>query len=158
MLINATLMYLSIQGLPEPIGRWWLGSKGGPVYSGFSGVVPHGENAAKAVSSELSETHRELMLGWQVEISGLNGKGNARQVEVRVNDRTGLPVDQVDAELRLQRPGAPSPILTLRLDETDAGLYAGALSLPGAGRWLVDIDLKRDGVVHHHSTRELIAS
>jgi nitrogen fixation protein FixH len=156
--INATLMYISTQGLPEPIGRWWLGSKGGAVYSGFSGVVPHGENAAKAVSSELSETHRELKLGWQVEVSGLNGKGNTRQVEVRVKDRTGLPVDQIVAELRLQRPGAPAPTLTLRLNETDAGLYAGAMNLPGAGRWLVDIQLKQDGEVHHHTTQELIAS
>jgi nitrogen fixation protein FixH len=156
--INATLLYISTQGLPEPIGRWWLGSKGGAVYSGFSGVVPHGEGAAKAVSSELSESHRELMLGWQVEVSGLDSTGNVRPVEIRIKDRTGLPVDQVDAELRLQRPGAAAPALTLQLNASGAGAYAGTLALPGAGRWLVDIQLKLDGEVHHHSIQELVTS
>lgn len=42
-------LYIANKGLPEPIGRWWLGSNGGPVYSGFSGVVPHNQEAATAI-------------------------------------------------------------------------------------------------------------
>ena len=155
--INATLLYISTKGLPEPIGRWWLGSKGGEIYSGFSGVVPHGEGAAKAVSSELSEAHRESMLGWQVEVSGLDSTGNTRPIQIRVKDRTGLPVDRVDAELRLQRPGATAPTSMLSLNAIDAGVYVGSLTLPAAGRWLVDVQLKQDGEVHHHSIQELVA-
>lgn len=154
--LNATLLYISTKGLPEPIARWWLGGNGGVVYSGFSGVVPHGQNAAKAVSSELSEAYRESLLGWQVEMSGLEGSGNTRPIEVRVKDRTGLPVDRVDAELHLQRPGAAAPVLTLPLDAIEAGVYAGALTLPAEGRWLVDVQLKQDGKVHYRSIQELV--
>ncbi|MBT9568577.1 MAG: hypothetical protein IV085_09800, partial [Thiobacillus sp.] len=101
--LNASLLYLSTKGLPEPIGEWWLGNDKGAVYSGFSGVVSHGQNAAKAVSSELTETHRESELGWQVEFSGLDVPDAARDIRVRVRDRTGLPVDGLKAELALQR-------------------------------------------------------
>jgi len=155
--INATLLYISTQGLPEPIGRWWLGSEGGAVYSGFSGVVAHDQDAAKAVSSELSEAHRESLLGWQVEVSGLDSTGRTRLVQVRVKDRTGLPVDRVTAELRLQRPGTPAPVLTLPLNATDAGVYSGSLALPAAGRWLVEFRLMQDGELHFHSIQELVA-
>lgn len=155
--LNATLLYVSTKGLPEPIARWWLGSDGGAVYSGFSGVVAHDQSAAKAVSSELSEAHRESLLGWQVEVSGLDGSGNTRPIQVRVKDRTGLPVDRVDAVLRLQRPGSAAPVLALQLNASEPGVYIGPLVLPAAGRWLVDVQLKQDSEVHHHSIHELVA-
>jgi nitrogen fixation protein FixH len=153
--INATLLHIATQGLPEPLARWWLGSKGGPVYSGFSGVVPHGESAAKAVSSELSESHREAQLGWQVEVSGLDGTGNTRSVQVRVKDRTGLPVEQVDAEVRLLRPGTTAPALTLSLSAGEAGVYMGVLTLPATGRWLLELRLKQDGKLLFSRIQEL---
>ena len=155
--LNATLLYISTQGLPEPLARWWLGSEGGAVYSGFSGVVSHGQNAAKAVSSELSEAHRESRLGWQVELSGLEGSGLIRQVQVRVKDHTGLPVDRVEAELILQRPGATTATLTLPLRAAEAGVYRGSLALPSVGRWLLELRLKRNGVVQFHTVQELHA-
>jgi len=156
VLINASLLYIATKGLPEPVARWWLGSDGNAVYSGFSGVVPHGQGAAKAVSSTLSEAHRESQLGWQVEMSGLDSPGNTRPLQVRVRDRTGLPVDRVEAELRLSRPGAAAPALTLPLSAVETGLYVGALNVPAAGRWLVELRLLRDGDVHYHGTQELV--
>lgn len=155
--LNATLLYIATKGLPEPIGRWWLGSDGGAVYSGFSGVVAHGQNAAKAVSSELSETHRESLLGWQVELSGLDATGTVRPIQIRVRDRTGLPVDRVAAELRLLRPGAAAAALTVPLYPDGAGVYSGVLRLPAAGRWLAELRLTQDGVMQYHSIRELAA-
>ncbi len=155
--LMGAFLYIANKGLPEPIGRWWLGSKGGSVYSGFSGVVPHGQNAANAISSELIETQRELQLGWQIEVSGLDGKGYMRQVEVHVKDRTGLPVERVDAEVRLLRPGATAPALTLPLSAGEAGVYVGVLTLPAAGRWVAELQLKRDSAVRYHSTQELVA-
>lgn len=156
--LNAALLYISSNGLPGRLGSWWLGSEGdAAVYSGFSGVVSHGQNAAKAVSSELSETHRESKLGWQVELSGLAGADLNRLIQVRVKDRTGLPVDRVEAELGLRRPGAAAATLMLPLRASEAGVYGGTLTLPGTGRWLLDLQLKRNGVVHFHSIQELVA-
>jgi nitrogen fixation protein FixH len=156
--VNAALLYIATQGLPEPLARWWLGSKsGGAVYSGFSGVVAHGQNAAKAVSSELSAAHRESLLGWQVELDGLDEPGLSRAVTLRVRDRTGLPVERVDAEVRLMRPGATAPVLTLPLAAADAGVYVGTLVLPEAGRWLAEVRLARDGKQHFQHIQELVA-
>lgn len=155
--LNATLLYIATKGLPEPIARWWLGSDGGAVYSGFSGVVPHGQGAAKAVSSELSQLHRESQLGWQVEVNGLEADGRTRPIEVRVKDRTGLPVARAQADVRVLRPGAPTPASTLSLDAVEAGVYVGALTLPAGGRWLIEVRLLQDGELRYHSTQEIVA-
>lgn len=155
--INATLLQIATKGLPEPLARWWLGSKGGAVYSGFSGAVPHGEGAARAVSSELSEAHRELQLGWQVKVSGLESLGKVNPIQIRIRDRTGLPVERVDAEIRLLRPGATEPTLTLPLKAQEAGVYTGVLTLPATGRWLLEMRLMQDGKLYNHSIQELTA-
>lgn len=157
VVINATLLYIAKNGLPEPLARWWLGSEGGEVYSGFSGVVEHGQGAAKAVSSELSQAHRQSELGWQVELSGLDSNESARAIQVRVKDRTGLPVDRLEGELRLLRPGAAEPALTLALSTLDPGTYGGVLRLPASGRWLVELRLLRDGKLNYQHTQEVVA-
>jgi nitrogen fixation protein FixH len=157
VVVNGSLLYIATKGLPEPIGRWWLGSEGGAVYSGFSGVVGHGQDAAKAVSSELSQTYRESELGWQVDVSGFDGNAAERVFEVRVKDRTGLPVDRIDAEVRLMRPGAAKAALTLPLSPLAPGVYGGVLGLPASGRWLLELRLLRDSKVHYYWTQETVA-
>lgn len=157
VVVNGSLLYIATKGLPEPLGRWWLGSDGGAVYSGFSGVVRHGQSAAKAVSSELSQVHRESELGWQVDVVGLDGSEAERVVEVRVKDRTGLPVDRIDAELRLLRPGAADAALTLPLGALAPGVYGGVLGLPASGRWLVELRLLRERKLHYLFTQETVA-
>lgn len=149
-------LYIANNGLPEPIGQWWLGSKRGPVYSGFSGVVPHNQQAATAISSELSRAHREAELGWNVDISGLDGDEPARTIQIRVRNHTGLPVEHADAELRLYRPGAVEAALTVPLPELDAGVYGGVLQLPASGRWLVEFRLSRENTLHYQHTQELV--
>lgn len=155
--LNGTLLYIATQGLPGPVARWWLSPDGGTVHSGFSGVVQHGQQAAKAVSSELSQTHRESLIGWQVDVFGLEGDAMARLVQIRVRDRTGLPVERVEAQVRLLRLGAAQPTLTLALDARAAGVYEGVLQLPASGRWIAEVRLLRDGAQQFHTTQELVA-
>ena len=157
VMLNGTFLYISTNGLPERLGRWWLGSKGNAVYSGFSGVVPHGQGAAKAIASELSQAQREAELGWQVEISGLDSTDAARAVQVRIKDRTGLPVDRLEGELRLLRPGAAQAALTLPLNALGAGTYGGVLHVPGSGRWLVELRLIHENEIGYQVTQELVA-
>lgn len=157
VVVNGSLLYIATKGLPDPLARWWLGSDGGAVFSGFSGVVAHDQAAAKAVSSELSQAQRELELGWQVEVSGLDSSEPVRPFRVRVRDRTGLPVDRIEGELRLLRPGATQPSLTLPLEALDAGTYGGVLRLPASGRWLVELRLLRDRDVQYRHAQELVA-
>jgi nitrogen fixation protein FixH len=157
VVVNGSLLYISSKGLPEPLGRWWLGSDGNAVYSGFSGVVAHGQAAAKAVSSELSQAQRESKLGWQVELSGLDGNDLVYPVQVRVKDPTGLPVDRIEGELRLLRPGATQAALILPLSTLEAGTYGGVLRLPASGRWLLELRLLRDHKLLYQNTQELVA-
>lgn len=157
VVLNGTLLYIATQGLPDPVARWWLSGDGTPVHSGFSGVVQHGQQAAKAVSSELAEAHREARFGWQVELTGLDDNARTHQVRLRVRDRTGLPVEGIEARLRLLRLGAAQPTLELGLDARAAGVYEGLLALPAAGRWVVDVRLLRDGIQYYHATREVLA-
>lgn len=153
VVFNAGLLYVANSGLPEPIGRWWMGGEG-KVYSGFSGVVAHDQAAAKAVSSELSESYRESRLGWQVETDPQMADGMVH-VMVRVRDRTGLPVDNVRGEIQLIRPGATSASAQLALAASDAGAYQGALALPATGRWLLDTRLYLGEELRHHGTQEI---
>lgn len=157
VVINGTLLYIATKGLPDPIARWWLGSDGTAVYSGFSGVVAHGEGAAKAVSSELSKAHRQSELGWQVDVVGLDGSDSERVIQVRVKDRTGLPVDRIEAELHLLRPGAIKAEMTLPLGALDTGVYGGVLNLPASGRWVAELRLLRDHAVRYQQSLELVA-
>ena len=68
--INTFLLYISTRGLPPSLAQFWLPG-GKTVKSGFSGVVPHGQEAAKAVSSELNRSHAAVELGWRIEIEGM---------------------------------------------------------------------------------------
>ncbi|MHB1094059.1 FixH family protein [Thiobacillus sp.] len=154
--LMGAFLYIANNGLPEPIGQWWLGSNGGPVYSGFSGVVPHNQQAATSISSELSKAYHEAELGWDVNVSGLDTHEFVRTVRVRVRNHTGLPVDRVTAELRLHRPGVVQATLTMPLPEIDAGVYGGVLQLPANGRWLVELRLSRGNTLHYQHTLELV--
>lgn len=155
-IINGLLLYIATQGLPEPVARWWLGSEGNRVYSGFSGVVPHHQDAAKAVSSALTQSHDEMQLGWKVEVEGLDpAPGPEQAVVVRVRDRTGLPLGQLRAEIVVLRPGAPRPHATVLLEAAGSGVYVGNLGLPERGRWIVELQLRQGDKVRYRDTREL---
>ena len=69
-----------------------------------------------------------------------------------------MPVDRVEAELILQRPGAAAPTLLLPLSSAEAGIYMGSLTLPSSGRWLLELRIKQNGIVHFHNIQELVAS
>lgn len=154
VLVNGGLLYVSTHGLPGPLARWWLGEK--VAYSGFSGIVAHGEEAAKGVSAELSQAHREALLGWQVELTGLAGDSPSRPLTLSVRDASGLPVEHVDAELHLLRPGATVATQILRLAPRASGEYGSVLELPAAGRWVVELRLHRDGALRYSASQELM--
>ena len=68
--INTCLLYIATRGLPPALARFWLPG-GTTVNTGFSGVVEHGQEAAKAVSSELNRSYSAAQLGWRIRLDGL---------------------------------------------------------------------------------------
>lgn len=153
--INSFLLYISTHGLPPRIAHLWLPGDD-VVNSGFSGVVEHGDEAAKAVSSELSRSHSVTKLGWRIQISGLPESAQASQiVSVKVLDSSGLPLPGLQAELYLLRPGATHRTATIALIDKGAGEYSNVLDIPAKGRWLADIVLSQQGQVLYHEARDL---
>ena len=153
--INSFLLYISTHGLPPKLAHLWLPGND-VVNSGFSGVVEHGEEAAKAVSSELSRSHAATELGWRIQIAGLQELAHASQiVSVKVMDRSGLPLRGLQAELHLLRPGATHPAAIMPLVYKDAGEYSNVLDLPAKGRWLVEVVLSQQGHVVYREARDL---
>ena len=152
--INSFLLYISTHGLPPSIAHYWLPG-GGKVNSGFSGVVGHGQEAARGVSSTLKQTHTATQLGWYIQMSGLQEAAQASQiVSVTVQDRDGLPIRDLAIELQLRRPGADHSLLTLPLVYKDAGEYSNVLDIPASGRWLAELVLSQQGRVVYREARE----
>lgn len=153
--INSFLLYISTRGLPPSLAQAWLPG-GGEMHSGFSGVVGHGQDAARAVSSTLKQSHVASELGWRIQIAGLRETAQASQmVSVKVTDRAGMPIRKLDIVLQLRRPGADRNILTLPLIDKDAGEYSNVLDLPASGRWLAEVVLSRQSQVVYREAREL---
>lgn len=154
--INAALLYVSTRGLPPALAQRWL-PRGEGVNSGFSGIVTHGQDAAKAVTSELKRAYSAAQLGWRIQIDGLpQHTAQTRQhVTMNVVDRSGLPVGQLDAELRVLRPGAADAHPPIRLLPVTVGVYSNVLELPDSGRWIVEIRLRRDAQLVYAESREV---
>lgn len=154
--INSFLLYISTRGLPPQLARYWL--PGDDVKnSGFSGVVGHSQTAAKAVSSELSRSHASTQLGWQIHISGLqNTIRPSQMVSVKVLDRAGNPVPELQVQLSLFRPGAVNQSATIPLIYKEAGEYSNVLEIPAKGRWLVEVALSRHGQLMFREAREVV--
>lgn len=152
--LNSFLLYISTHGLPPSIAHVWLPG-GGEVNSGFSGVVGHGQEAARAVSSTLKQSHAATQLGWRIQIAGLQEAAQPSQmVSVKVLDRQGVPISDLNIELQLRRPGAERSVMTLPLAYKDAGEYSNVLDIPAPGRWLAEMILAQQGRVVYRETRE----
>jgi nitrogen fixation protein FixH len=154
-MINSFLLYISTRGLPPALAHYMLPG-GDKVNSGFSGVVTHGEDAAKAVSSELSRSHSAAQLGWHIQIQGLQETAQVQQrVTLKVLDRTGLPVSGLQAELQLTRPGAAYSQAKVSFIPEGVGQYTTLLEFPSSGRWLVDLYLSQHTRVVYRESREV---
>lgn len=153
--INTFLLYIATRGLPPTLARLWLPG-GTTVNTGFSGVVEHGQEAAKAVSSELNRSYSAAQLGWRVSIDGLPESVQAHPlISVKVLDRSGSPVTGLQAEMQLSRPGSAQVGSKIQLPAKGPGEYGNVLVFPGSGRWLVDLQLSQHGQVAYRESREV---
>jgi len=140
-----TFVYISTNGLPVSVARMLLpGAKGHTVHTGFSGVVEHGEDAARGISQHMKMDATLESLGWRVDIAGVDTLSAEveRRVTISLNHRDGTPVRSAQVAVALARPGQPAPA-PLPLQETDPGRYQSPLRLSGGGKWtaFIDIDL-----------------
>ncbi len=143
-LMNAGFLYLATKGLPSELAALILPTREGEtVHTGFSGATRHGQDAAKAVSAELSRAHQNHSLGWSVQIQGLkNPEMGENRITLQVQDAKGRPLSGLDGEFRLSRPGSQSKRIPLK--QLADGEYEAALLLNGGGIWLVELSLTQE--------------
>lgn len=149
--IDASLLMISGQGVPEPVAKWLLPpakKSVTPAHTAFSGVVPHGEEAAKTISQHRASTEKQNRLGWRVQILGLDNMATGKESLITVSARNaeGKPLTQARAGLALIRPGAAQPEQMLELVETDPGDYRAPLNIlqPGVAVIVVRLQQGRD--------------
>ncbi len=137
-LILGGFAYMATNGLPESIARHVLpdGMHGG-VHTAFPGVVPHGEEAAKGISEHLKQQYQKRLLGWQVNVTGLERLtlDQAAEIAVRVLDRNGAPLPGADVQLILSRPAQRDADLIIPLSPGVPGVYHGTLHVTAPGQW-----------------------
>lgn len=153
--INTFLLYIATRGLPPTLARFWLPG-GTTVNTGFSGVVEHGQEAAKAVSSELNRSYSAAQLGWRIYLNGMPASVQAPPlISVKVLDRSGSPVSDLQAEMQLSRPGSTQIESRIPLPAKNPGEYGNVLIFPGSGRWLVELQLSQKGQTTYRESREV---
>ena len=148
--IDGTFVAVSTQGVPP-----WVASlimpraKNHPVYSGFSGVTEHNEQAAKAVNEHLKMLSDEQKLGWDVEMEGLDrmkaGPSAVNKLVMNLHDRQKQPMQNAVVTLNFFRPGYVQMLPPLRLLEGKPGEYDGSINIPGTGSWVVKLVIEANG-------------
>lgn len=146
--VDGILLLVSGQGVPPSVAKWLLppAKKNTQVaHTAFSGVVPHGEEAAKTINQFMASTEKQNRLGWEVNITGLERLmlGGQASIALSAREADGRPLRGATVALAMLRPGLAQPEQMVSLVETDAGVYRGQLSLTLPGLWVAAIRLQR---------------
>jgi hypothetical protein len=148
-------VYIAGKGVPASVAQWLLPNIAGKtVYTGFAGVVAHGDEASKSIAHHRNMESKLAKLGWNVEVIGLDAlrPGYSGDVRVVVNNQQGQPVTDVRVSLGIGRPGQ---IAQTRFDFPLAndGSYRAQVLLPASGEWLAALALEsgRERIVFEHT-------
>lgn len=146
--IDGTLLFISGQGLPVAVAKWFLPPAKNtphPAHTAFSGVVPHGEEAAKTINQFMASADKQRKLGWVVRLEGLDRLTHGREgvLEVTARGADGQPLREARGGAAFLRPGLAQPEQTVELVETDPGVYRGHVVFSQAGIWVVAVRLQR---------------
>lgn len=141
VVMNAGFLYVSTKGLPPALAKLLLpGDQNKTLHTGFAGTTRHGQEAAKAIGSDLSRQHRNEQLGWQVRVEGLRMPTVGQNaVTVFADDRDGRPLSGLAGEWLVARPGTAATSVPLAM--TVGGQYEARLDFSGPGLWLVELQL-----------------
>lgn len=146
--IDGTLLVVSGQGVPQAVAKWMLPpakKSSHPAHTAFSGVVPHGEEAAKSINQYLASKDKQNKLGWDVNVAGLEKIVQGRQASVAVTAKgaDGQPLRNAVVAMAMLRPGMAQAEQILDLVESEPGVYRTTMTVPQSGGWLAAIRLQR---------------
>lgn len=146
-MILGGFVYIAGNGVSPAIAQWLLPeTHGKKIFTGFSGVVAHGEEAGKTIAHHRIMDEKMGRLGWQMEVIGLTTlhPGVASEVIVELKDKQLQSVADVDVSMGLGRPGRSMQDV-FDLKPVKDGSYRTRVVLPAGGEWLAVLTLKHKG-------------
>lgn len=145
VILNATMLTIASRGLPDMLSGMFLPNPAQQtVHTGFPGVIPHDEN--KLYATHLSQIEQQRSLAWKMHINGLNDLRSKvpAQVSVEIRDAENQRVTSATVTLGFLRMANSQDDHKLVLHEVEPGQYAGAVTIPDAGRWLSELYVIRN--------------
>ncbi len=145
VILNAVLLSIASRGLPGSITSFILPNPDKQkVHTAFPGTVPHDKN--KSYQAHLARIEQQRELGWQATLQGVENlqSGQSAVISLLLQDKQGLPVQAAEVKLGLWRVANSRDDQSLKLSETEPGLYQAELTLPDAGKWLAEIIIEQD--------------
>jgi nitrogen fixation protein FixH len=114
--------------------------------STFGGVdTPSSYQAGLNFKKEEAEANAQRALGWEVDGHFSPAGSGLSTLTVKIVDKTGEPVSDVDVAARLEHPVDVRRDVVFAMNPMGHGTYAAAAQV-AAGQWRLDIDVTRDGV------------
>lgn len=149
-IVDGAFVSISTKGVSTYVASLFLPrAKEKPVYTGFSGVTEHNEQAANAENQHLKQLSSLRELGWRIEVAGSNSlvAGNAytNAISVQLHDKTSQPIENADVQVRFFRPGNVEALAQTRLDDVGGGNYSGQFSIPDGGSWVMRTTIEAEG-------------
>ena len=148
VVFNATLVSIAINGMPNWLARMVMPHADRPLHTGFSGALPHDRNHLYEEHQQRVEAQRNL--GWQLKLAGLDNarKGVVSDVVLSVMDASGAPIETESATMGLWRVANTQDDKRLALEKTGPGTFHASVTFSDAGRWIVELEVKRGTDTH----------
>lgn len=140
--VNGAFVSMSTNGIPPAIAAFFLpNAQKKAVYTAFSGVTRHDEQAASAQNQHLQQISSLRELAWNIEIDGVKqlaaGSGQHNMLELKLSDRNRQPIANAQITISFLRAGNDIPLAQTTMTATGQGDYTGEAVLPGSGSWIM---------------------
>lgn len=156
---DSLFVFVSRDGLPDPLARWWLpdADNRAGLQSSFPGVIRRDFQKKEALYNAYQEQVRlQQQRGWQIRKGWLGRPvvGRRAVFQVTLADRAGNPISGARVSGLFQRPADSRLDQAFQMRETDIGSYQAGLALPEPGQWDLALFIQRGDQRHelHAST------
>lgn len=112
--VNAIMMTLAIKTMP-----------GADVKSAYE--------ASQTYNAEIARAQAQETRGWSADVT--LGKGEGRDVTIRLTDRSGAPVQGLSLKTRLAHPADRNSDIVAEAKEIAPGVYAANIAAAHGGAW-----------------------
>jgi nitrogen fixation protein FixH len=160
-LVNATMVVLSRQGMPESLARLVLpeGDRARQVTMAFPGTVARDFHKKEALYNDhLEQVRKQQERGWQVRQGWLETPvaGQVKPFQVSVTARDGSPVIGARVRVEFLRPSDQRQDQRVELLEKDFGLYRASVQLPLPGLWSTTLMIEHGEDLHEVQANTLV--